>query len=133
MDTKSSDSFLDEFLFLISTIDPWHGDLIIYLQTQIFHPNISHDDRRCIHHHAKYYLILNDTLYRHGIDTILRRCLTHTEVDKFLMTAILGHVAVIFLGWLQLRKSFVLAISGLLFLNIVTRLLRNSHLVNAFI
>ena len=34
--TKSepSDSFLDEFLFLISTIDPWYGDLLIYLQTQ---------------------------------------------------------------------------------------------------
>ena len=27
---------------------------------------------RCIRHHAKYYLILNDTLYRCGIDSILR-------------------------------------------------------------
>ena len=31
--TKSepSDSFPDEFLFLISTTDPWYGDLLIYL------------------------------------------------------------------------------------------------------
>ena len=72
MDSEPSDSFSDEFMFLISTIDPWYGDLIIYLQTQRFHPTISREDHRRIHHHAKYYLILNDTLYRRGIDTILR-------------------------------------------------------------
>ena len=72
MDTEPSDSFPDEFMFLISTTDPWYGDLIIYFQTQIFQTNISHDDRHRIHHHAKYYLILNDTLYRHGIDSILQ-------------------------------------------------------------
>ena len=31
---EPSDSFLDEFLFLISTTDPWYGDFLIYLQTQ---------------------------------------------------------------------------------------------------
>ena len=84
MDTEPNDSFLDEFFFLISTTDPWYGHLINYLQTQIFQPNISRDDRRCIRHHVKYYLILNDTLYRHGIDSILRRCLTHEEVEQVL-------------------------------------------------
>ena len=33
MEYEPSDSFLDEFLFLISTTDPWYGDLLIYLQT----------------------------------------------------------------------------------------------------
>ena len=78
-DFEPNDSFLDEFLFLISTTDPWYGYLIIYLQTHHFQPNISHDHRRCIRHHAKYYIILNDTLYRRGIDTIILRCLTHDE------------------------------------------------------
>ena len=72
MDTKPSDSFPDEFLLLISTTNPWYGYLIIYLQTQRFQPNISRDDRRRIRHHVKYYLILNDTLYRRGIDSILQ-------------------------------------------------------------
>ena len=27
------DSFLDEHIFLISTSDPWYGDILIYLQT----------------------------------------------------------------------------------------------------
>ena len=36
MDSERSDSFPDEFLFLISTTDPWYGYLLIYLQTQIF-------------------------------------------------------------------------------------------------
>ena len=32
MDSEPSDSFPDEFMFLISMTDPWYGDLIIYLQ-----------------------------------------------------------------------------------------------------
>ena len=71
MESQPSDSFPDEFLFLISTTDPWYGYLLIYLQTQCFQLHLSHDDHRCIRHHAKYYLILNDTLYRRGIDSIL--------------------------------------------------------------
>ena len=84
MESEPIDSFLDEFLFLISTTNPWYGYLIIYLQTRRFHPTLSRDDRRHIHHHAKYYLILKDTLYRHGIDSILWRCLTHEEVEQVL-------------------------------------------------
>ena len=45
-ESEPSDSFPDEFLFLISTIDPWYGDLLIHLQTQRFQPHLSHDDRR---------------------------------------------------------------------------------------
>ena len=32
----------------------------------------------------KYYLILNNTLYRCGIDSIIRRCLTHEEAEHVL-------------------------------------------------
>ena len=84
MESEPSDSFLDEFLFLISTTDPWYGYLLIYLQTQIFQPNLSCDYYRHIRHHTKYYLILNDTLYRRGIDSILRKCLTHVEAEHVL-------------------------------------------------
>ena len=28
------DTFVDEHIFLISTADPWYGDIIVYLQTQ---------------------------------------------------------------------------------------------------
>ena len=62
----------DESLFFINTIDPWYGDLFLYLQTQRFYPNLSHDEHHHIHHHAKRYLILGDTLYHRGIDSILR-------------------------------------------------------------
>ena len=33
-ETIEEESWEDEHLFLISTIDPWHGTLITYLQTQ---------------------------------------------------------------------------------------------------
>ena len=71
-ESEPSDSFPNEFLFLMRNTNPWYGYLLIYLQTQQFQPHLSRDDRRHIRHYAKYYLILNDTLYRHGIDSILR-------------------------------------------------------------
>jgi hypothetical protein len=35
------DSLPDESLFLIRTDDIWYGDIIIYLQTQTFRPDLS--------------------------------------------------------------------------------------------
>ena len=49
------------------------------------------------------------------------------------MIATLEHVAVIYLGWLEPRKSFALSISGLLSSNTIMRLFKNSHLTNIFI
>ena len=72
IETEPIESLPDESLFLIRSTNPWYGDLILYLQTQKFHPDMSHDDCHRICHHAKYYLILNDTLYRHGIESILQ-------------------------------------------------------------
>ena len=50
------DSLPDESLFLIRTSDPWYGDILLYLQTQRFQPNISREERRRIHHHSRCYL-----------------------------------------------------------------------------
>jgi hypothetical protein len=84
------DPLPDESLFLISTSDPWYGDILLYLQTQRFQPNISREERRRIRHHARRYLILGDTLYRRGIDTILWRCLIHEEAERVLNDCHLG-------------------------------------------
>jgi hypothetical protein len=43
-DTEPSDSLPDESLFLISTSDPWYGYILLYIQTQSFHPIISRDE-----------------------------------------------------------------------------------------
>lgn len=40
---------------------------------------LSHDERHCTSHHVKSYIILGDTLYHRGIDSILRWCLRHEE------------------------------------------------------
>ena len=56
-----------------------------------------------------------------------------TSLNMCWMIATLEHVAVIYLGWLQPRKSFALAISRLLSLKTVIRLFRNFHHVNIFI
>jgi hypothetical protein len=66
-------------MFLSESSNPWYGDILIYLQNLKCPTSSSRDERRQIHHQAKKYLILNDTLYRRGVDCILRRCLTHEE------------------------------------------------------
>jgi hypothetical protein len=83
-DETSEESIVDENLFLISVSDEWYGDIIVYLQTQKFRPNTSHSERKRIRYQSKDYMIVGDTLYRRGVDTVLRRCLTHEEAEKAL-------------------------------------------------
>lgn len=78
------ESILDESLFLIDSADPWYGDVIVYLRSQRFFPNLSRDDRRRIRHQAGHYLIVGDTLYCQGVDMLLCRCLVHDEVERVL-------------------------------------------------
>lgn len=82
IDSTSEPSILDESLFLISSSDPWYGDILIYLQTKTFQLDTSRSQQRHIRYQAKDYLIIGDTLYCRGIDTILRRYLTHEEDEK---------------------------------------------------
>ena len=39
------DTFVDEHIFLISTLDPWYGDIIVYLQTLKVPTHLSWDER----------------------------------------------------------------------------------------
>ena len=78
------DTFVDEHIFLISTADPWYGDIIVYLQTQRTPTHFSRDERRRLRHVSKNYLIVDNTLYRRGVDSLLRRCLTHEEAEVVL-------------------------------------------------
>ena len=57
------DTFVDEHIFLISTLDPWYGDIIIYLQTLKVPTYLSWDERRRLRHVSKNYLIVDNTLY----------------------------------------------------------------------
>jgi hypothetical protein len=84
-------------MFLITYSDPWYRDILIYLQTFKCPTSSSRDERWRIHHQAKNYLILNDTLYQRGVDCILRRCLTHEEaiivLNDFHIGAYGGHLS----------------------------------------
>ena len=78
------DTFVDEHIFFISTLDPWFGDIIIYLQMLKVPTHLSWDELRRLRHVSKNYLIVDNTLYCHGIDSISRRCLTHEESEIML-------------------------------------------------
>jgi hypothetical protein len=79
-----TDSFPDEHLFFVSSSDPSYGYILIYLQTLNLSPQYSWDDRRWIRHRAKNYLIIDDTLYRCGVNLILCHYLTHKEPESVL-------------------------------------------------
>ena len=78
------DQIPDESLFLISTLDQWYGDIIIYLQMSSFLPGMSKDARRRIRDQSQPYHIIGDTLYRLGADSVLHRCLTLEEAERVL-------------------------------------------------
>jgi len=81
------ESFPDELILLISSSDPWYGDILIYLQTLKCPQTYSRDEHRRLRYNAKNYLIVNTTLYHCGVDSILRRCLTHEEAESVLNDA----------------------------------------------
>ena len=83
-DNTSEDKIVDESLFLISSSNLWYGDIIIYLQTQKYRPNTSKTEQKRIKYQSKGYMIVGNTLYRCGVDTVLRRCLTYEEAEKSL-------------------------------------------------
>ena len=71
-DVSYDESLVDDHLFLIASSDLWYGTIIVYLQTTKFPSNVSREERRRIRHQAKHYLIINDTLYRRGVHSVLR-------------------------------------------------------------
>ena len=75
---------MDEHIFLILTVDPWYVDIIIYLQTLKVPSHLSRYEYQCLCHNSKSYLIIGDTLYRHGVVSILHPCLTHDEDEVVL-------------------------------------------------
>lgn len=70
---------LNDYLFLIISLDPWYGNILVYLQTMQYPPNFSGKEQKWLRLHAKNYFIINNTLYRHGGYFILCRYLTGEE------------------------------------------------------
>jgi hypothetical protein len=79
VDVVPEESPIQGDMFLITYLDPWYRDILIYLQNLKWPTTVSHDECRRICHQAKNYLILDDTLYQRRVKCILHRCLTHEE------------------------------------------------------
>ena len=75
-------SFVDEHIFLIISKDPWHGNILVYLQIHGAPPYSTHKQRHKIRQQSKHYIIIGDTLYHRCVDTILRRFLVHEEAEN---------------------------------------------------
>ena len=71
-ETMVENPITNEYLFLISTLDPWYGYIIIYIQTKNFRPELSCSNRRKIWYQSHQYNIVGETLYRRGVDYVFR-------------------------------------------------------------
>lgn len=80
----SEEGILYDHLFLINSLDPWYGNILVYLQTMHYPPNFSREEWRQLQIHPKNYFIIDNTLYHQGGDCILRHYLTHEEAEKTL-------------------------------------------------
>ena len=58
------DSFPNEYIFPISTSDPWYIDILVYLQTLKCLASFLREERHKLRVNAKNYLIIGDTLYQ---------------------------------------------------------------------
>lgn len=70
-ESVAHDSLPNESLSLISLSNPFYGDILVYLQTHLFWPELSKDNRPCIHHKASQYLVVGDVLYHQSVDIVL--------------------------------------------------------------
>ena len=93
--TSADDQLRDETFFLVSTLDPWYGDIIMYLQKSTLWSALTKDDCRCIRHQSQPYRIIDDTLYRVDVDYVLPICLTLEEVERVLNEYHSSHVVVV--------------------------------------
>ena len=57
------DDLPDDFLFVISTDNPWYGDILLYLRMQKFPVHFNREDRQRIRHQAIRHLLIGDVLY----------------------------------------------------------------------
>jgi hypothetical protein len=105
-DVIHNDSFTYEHIFLISTLNPWYGDILIYLQILKFSQHLLRDDRRHIHYQAKNYLIVDETLYLQGVDNILHHLFTHEEAEFVLNECYSGACGVRLSGLATSQKIF---------------------------
>jgi hypothetical protein len=83
-DVTPEESPIKGEMFLIASLDPWYEDILVYLYTFKCPTSASPDECHRICHQAKNYLILEDTLYRQGVDCIICWCLTHEEAEIML-------------------------------------------------
>ena len=82
--SQTLESLPNDSLFLIDSLDPWYGDILVYLQTQRFQPELLKDDLRRLRHLAQHYLIIGYNMYHRGVDTVLHQCVTHDEAEKIM-------------------------------------------------
>ncbi|XP_073394449.1 uncharacterized protein [Physcomitrium patens] len=73
------DRLIDESLFLVTTRPAWYSRIIEFLTTQQLLVDLSKDERRKIRVNSHHFVVLENRLYRRGLDGVLRHCVMEDE------------------------------------------------------
>ena len=78
-ETKITENFPDEQLFLLSVQTLGYADIVNYLACGVVPPEFSYEQRRKLRTDCRFYIWDDPLLFRRGVDMIIRRRVQETE------------------------------------------------------
>ncbi|CAH9079820.1 unnamed protein product [Cuscuta epithymum] len=116
-----NDRFPDEGLFSVMSKEPWYADLVNYLVTGKFHPDLNSQGRKHFLSKVKYYFWDEPYLFKICHDQTIRRCIPEHEQESVLHHSHTlncgGHFSgkklhlkscnLVFIGLLSLKMQFL--------------------------
>ncbi|KAK0580012.1 hypothetical protein LWI29_035005 [Acer saccharum] len=78
------ESFPDEQLLVVQEKEPWFADMVNYLVSGIIPKELNSQGKKRFLSKAKRYFWDDPFLYKHGPDSVIRRCIPENEQDDIL-------------------------------------------------
>jgi hypothetical protein len=78
------EDFPDERLWAIGSNEPWYADIVNFLTNDIIPPDLSHQGKKRFIWQARQYMWSDPYLFKHGVDSIIRRCIPESEQHDIL-------------------------------------------------
>eukprot|EP00253_Pinus_taeda_P019786 PITA_19786 len=83
-DSPVEDKFPDEYLFAVTTNNPWYADITNYLVTGKVPPQLFPSERRKIIQESSKYSWITNELFKTGPNLVIRRCVREDEMPDIL-------------------------------------------------
>lgn len=79
------DRLVNDNIFMITVKPKWYAGIVEFMTTQKLPENWSREEKRKVRINSRHFLVMGNRLFRRGVDVILRRCVSKTEVESILI------------------------------------------------